>query len=81
MSKDEKFERAEYGWLAKLWMFLAGFTNVFLGYAFYYAMYNTDREVALKFRAGANAAIILGIIMFVLGFVLGVIGYEVPILN
>lgn len=68
MEKEKKLERSEYGWIAKLWMFLAGFTNIFLGYAFYYAMYNTDREVALKFRNGANTAIICAIIAFVVSF-------------
>lgn len=78
MEKEEKLKKAEYGWLAKLWMFLAGFTNVFLGYAFYYAMYNTDREVALKFRGGANTAIICSFIALIVSFVLSFMGIEVP---
>ena len=74
MGKEKKLERAEYGLMANIWMFLAGFTNIFLGYAFYYAMYNTDREVALKFRAGANTAIICAFIAFAVSFVVSFIG-------
>lgn len=73
----EKMEKAEHGWLSKLWIFLAGFSNFFLGYAFYYAFYNTDREVALRFRSGANTAIICGLIAFVVGIICGIDGIDI----
>lgn len=73
-NEEEKLEKVEHGWVSKLWVFLAGFSNFFLGYALYYAFYNTDREIALRFRKGANTAIICYFIAFVVGVITGIMG-------
>lgn len=66
---------------AKVVMFLAGFSNIFLGYAIYFVMYDSDREKANYFRMGARCALIIFALMFVLNFVLAFLGIDFPIFD
>ena len=67
--------RTPLPFIAKACIFLAGFSNPFLGYALYFVMYDTDEEKAKYFRYGAFGFVILLVASFVLGFVLTLLGY------
>lgn len=60
--REELTQRTPLTFVAKACMFMAGFSNFWLGYAIYFLMYDTDREKAGYFRSGALTAIVVGII-------------------
>lgn len=74
MSKTEK---TQLPLIAKVCIFLAGFTNIFLGYAIYFVMYDTDEEKAKYFRVGARTGIICFFLIFILSFVLAFFGIDI----
>lgn len=63
--REELTQRTKLTTIAKICMFMCGFSNFWLGYAIYFLMYDTDREKAGYFKSGAFTSIIVAIILFV----------------
>lgn len=76
MAKKES-ERTPLPTIAKIAIFLAGFSNFLLGYALYFVLYDTDEEKAKYFRYGAKTCIILAFVYLIGSFVLALAGVDI----